>query len=325
MTNNKRGRNSTRVPVRFVKDDEDASPALDRQEDDQQEAAERGSDGADLTAGEIGRDSAYEDETETQRRIDRGARKDDGTGREPADDADAAGGPAHSDVPQRREDQGESSTLSGSRSDEAYASGETSSGAAKKHTAGHAANPAAEASGPVVAELVATRAELKRVEAEVQQLQDERLMARTEHADLLDKLARHQADFENYRKRVERERGETYTRMVGSVVSQLLPVLDNLRRALDAESSIQAGESEEFRHFLHGVELIYKQLNDMLEGWGLKPVAAVGQRFDPHVHEAVVTEQTDEYEPDTVMQEIVRGYHLGEKLLRPAMVKVATR
>jgi molecular chaperone GrpE len=136
---------------------------------------------------------------------------------------------------------------------------------------------------------------------------------------------RRQAEFDNYRKRTERERGETYNRMVGDVAGKLLPVLDNLRRALDAEASMEATESEEFRHFLNGVELIYKQLNDVLEGLGVEPVAAVGQPFDPHVHEAVVTEQTEEFEPDTVMQELVRGYRLGDKLLRPAVVKVATK
>ncbi len=318
MTENKqRQRNSMRVPVRFVTDDEESS-APDS-EGSRPTAPDRESDG-DLTAEEIGRASSYEDETEMQRRIDRGAREDGGGGSDPADDADAAGGPSHSELPEHREDQDAASNVTATHR-EAYSSGEL----LKKQNAGHAATAPAEASGPVVAELVATRAELKRVEAELEQFEDERLMARNERADLLDKLARHQADFENYRKRVERERGETYNRMLGGVVSQLLPVLDNLGRALDAEASIQGSESEEFRHFLNGVELIYKQLSDMLEGWGLKPVAAVGQRFDPHVHEAVVTERTDEYEPDTVMQEIVRGYHLGEKLLRPAMVKVATR
>ena len=69
-------------------------------------------------------------------------------------------------------------------------------------------------------------------------------------------MARRQADFENYRKRVERERGESYNRVVGDVVGKLLPVVDNLRRALDAEAMMEAGESEEFRHFLSGIELI---------------------------------------------------------------------
>jgi molecular chaperone GrpE len=165
--------------------------------------------------------------------------------------------------------------------------------------------------GPDTAELIATRAELKRVEAE--------------NAELKDRLARRQADFENYRKRVERERSETYNRVVVDVAAKLLPVLDNLKRALEAEASFQSAESDEFRHFLSGVDLIYKQLNGVLEALGVKPIAAVGEQFNPHIHEAVVTEATDDYEPDTVMQEIVAGYRLGDKLIRPALVKVATR
>jgi molecular chaperone GrpE len=165
--------------------------------------------------------------------------------------------------------------------------------------------------GPDTAELIATRAELKRVEAE--------------NAELKDRLARRQADFENYRKRVERERSETYNRVVADIAAKLLPVLDNLRRALEAEASVEAAESDEFRHFLSGVDLIYKQLNGVLEALGVKPIVAVGEQFNPHVHEAVVTEATDDYEPDTVMQEIVTGYRIGDKLIRPALVKVATR
>jgi molecular chaperone GrpE len=163
--------------------------------------------------------------------------------------------------------------------------------------------------GPATAELIATRSELKRVEAE--------------NADLKDRLARRQADFENYRKRVERERTETYNRVVADVAAKLLPVSDNLKRALDTEASVEAAESDEFRHFLSGVDLIWKQLNGVLDALGVKPIVAVGEPFDPHIHEAVVSEVTDEYEPDTVMQEILAGYRLGDKLIRPALVKVA--
>lgn len=165
--------------------------------------------------------------------------------------------------------------------------------------------------GPEVAELVATRAELKRLEGEVKELRDS--------------LARRQADFENYRKRMERERSETYNRVVADIAGKLLPVLDNLKRALETEASVEASESDEFRHFLSGVDLIYKQLNGVLDALGVKPVLAEGEQFDPHLHEAVVTEETDDYEPDTIIQEIVRGFRIGEKLIRPALVKVAVR
>jgi molecular chaperone GrpE len=165
--------------------------------------------------------------------------------------------------------------------------------------------------GPEIAELVATRAELKRLQGEVK--------------DLRENLARRQADFENYRKRMERERSETYNRVVADVAAKLLPVLDNLKRALETEASVEAAESDEFRHFLSGVDLIYKQLNGVLDALGVKPVLAEGEQFDPHLHEAVVTEPTDDFEPDTVMQEIVRGFRMGDKLIRPALVKVAVK
>ena len=167
------------------------------------------------------------------------------------------------------------------------------------------------AGGPVTAELVATRSELKRVQEE--------------NNELKDRLARRQADFENYRKRVERERSETYNRVVADVAAKLLGVSDNLKRALETEASVEATESDEFRHFLSGVDLIYKQLTGVLEAMGVKPIVAVGEKFNPHIHEAVVTEATDEVEPDTIVQEIRTGYRLGDKLIRPALVKVSTR
>jgi molecular chaperone GrpE len=168
-----------------------------------------------------------------------------------------------------------------------------------------------EPGGPDTAELIATRAELKRVEAE--------------NAELKNSFARRQADFENYRKRMDRERSETYNRVVADVAEKLLPVSDNLKRALDAESSVEAAESDEFRHFLSGVDLISKQLTGVLDALGVKAISAVGEQFNPHIHEAVVTEATDEYEPDTVIQEIRSGYKIGDKLIRPALVKVSVR
>jgi molecular chaperone GrpE len=170
---------------------------------------------------------------------------------------------------------------------------------------------AADLGGPEKAELIATRAELKRIEGE--------------NADLKNSLARRQADFENYRKRMDRERNETYNRVVADVAEKLLPVSDNLKRALEAEASVEAAESDEFRHFLSGVDLIWKQLTGVLDALGIKPISTVGEKFNPHIHEAVVTEDTDEYEPDTVVQEIRSGYRLGDKLIRPALVKVSTR
>jgi len=165
--------------------------------------------------------------------------------------------------------------------------------------------------GPDLAELIASRAELKRLQAALDEAREG--------------LARRQADFENYRKRIERERSETHQRVVADVALKLLPVLDNLGRALEAEKRVESNESKEFRHFLHGINLINRQLNEVLESLGIVPIASVGERFDPHIHEAVVTEPSQEYEPETVTEELVRGYRIGDRLLRPAMVKVAAR
>ncbi len=305
MRNKKDKPKSRTIPVRFL--DEEAE---DRDHEETREAAGSPDEGrsGEPSAEDIGRESSYEDETEVQRRIDRGAEADTEAGRERADERDVAGGPPRDEMPERREDTDQATRGAGASAHESAAH------ATDGHRDGQAPRDMTaekQLTGPIMAELLATRAELKRVEAE--------------RAELQTNLVRRQADFDNFRKRVERERGEAYNRLVGQVAGRLLPVLDNLRRALDAEAVMQAQESEEFRHFLNGVELIYKQLNGVLDSLGVKPVAAVGERFDPHVHEAVVTEQTDDYEPDTVMQELVRGYRLGDILLRPAAVKVATR
>jgi molecular chaperone GrpE len=278
--------------VRFVDEDEDAV---------------RDDAPADAAAGDLGRASAYEDETEMQRRIERG--------REDADsernDDETAGGPHRSETPEGREDQ-DTNPRSAAQRDEPMNDAITFED-----------DDAVEIDG--AESLLSLQTDLLEAQAQVRALTAELEKAQAARQELRDLLARRQADFENSRKRTERERSETYQRVVAELVGQLLPVIDNLRRALDTESSLEAGESEEFRHFLHGVELIGKQLNAVLERLGVEPVPAVGQPFDPHVHEAIATEQTEEFAPDTVVQEIQRGYRLGDKLIRPALVKVATK
>jgi molecular chaperone GrpE len=138
-------------------------------------------------------------------------------------------------------------------------------------------------------------------------------------AALYDQLLRRQAEFENYRRRMEREKTESYARARGEVLLELLPVVDNFERAL---SSLEKSETDA-AGLRHGIELIHKQFKDALTKFGLEPVESVGQVFDPHLHEAVTIEPTDEHEENTIIEEFQRGYKLGEKLLRPAKVKVA--
>lgn len=154
----------------------------------------------------------------------------------------------------------------------------------------------------------------------VAQLQAQIDALTAEKASLYDKLLRRQAEFENYRKRVERERSELYQHGRDDVLLQFLPVVDNFERALSSLETSE-GDAEALRH---GVELIHKQFKDALSKFGLEAVEAVGQTFDPHVHEAVTTEATDKHKENTVIQEFQRGYRIGDRLLRPAKVKVAS-
>jgi molecular chaperone GrpE len=136
---------------------------------------------------------------------------------------------------------------------------------------------------------------------------------------LQDRLLRTAAEFDNYRKRVERERRELSEYATSDVLLELLPIVDNFERALQAPA---AGEAEAFRK---GVELIHRQMLDLLRKRNVTPIESLGADFDPRLHQAVVHEPSDEHREGEVMQELQRGYMLGERLLRPAMVKVAKR
>ena len=139
---------------------------------------------------------------------------------------------------------------------------------------------------------------------------------KAERDQLLDRLARMQAEFENARKRAERERIEFRDYATGSVVEQFLPVLDNFALALDS-----AGSAEQLRS---GVELIVKQMEEILRQLQVTPVATVGEAFDPRLHEAIGLVERDDLPDQHVAEEIRRGYRLRERLLRPAMVRVVS-
>lgn len=139
---------------------------------------------------------------------------------------------------------------------------------------------------------------------------------KAERDTLLDRLARLQAEFENARKRVAREQQEFREYALADAVKALLPILDSFERAL------QAG-SEDKSEFRGGVELIYKQLQDTLAKLGLRPIPAKGEPFDPHLHQAIEMVESSEAKDHQVLEELQRGYKLKDRLLRPAMVKVA--
>ncbi len=146
------------------------------------------------------------------------------------------------------------------------------------------------------------------LEAELQKL-------RAERDSLLDRLARAQAEFENARRRASKEQQEFRDYATLDVIKSLLPVIDSFERALRTKS-----DAADFRS---GIELIYKQLQDALAKLGVLPIPAVGEPFDPHYHEAIEMVETGEAADHEVLEELQRGYMLKDRLLRPAMVKVA--
>lgn len=138
---------------------------------------------------------------------------------------------------------------------------------------------------------------------------------RGERDQLVDRMARMQAEFENARKRTEREKADFRDHVTGSVVEQFLPVLDNFELALKA-----TGSEEQLRT---GVNLIVKQMEEVLNKMQVSAIPAVGEAFDPHVHEALGTVECADVPDQHVAEEVRRGYRIREKLLRPALVRVA--
>ncbi|HXH39165.1 MAG TPA: nucleotide exchange factor GrpE [Thermoanaerobaculia bacterium] len=139
--------------------------------------------------------------------------------------------------------------------------------------------------------------------------------AKAQEDDFRDRYVRTLADFENFRKRSEREKDDFRRYALVGVIRDLLPVIDNFDRALE-----HAEEDDEFHK---GVALIYKQLFDVLQRHGLKPITESGVRFDPNIHEAVVREEDPSVPSHTVVAILQKGYFLHDRLLRPALVKVA--
>lgn len=153
---------------------------------------------------------------------------------------------------------------------------------------------------------------------DVKQLQKELEEQKHRAEEYFNRLVRLQADFDNFRKRVQREREEFFKYAAAPLCEVLLPVLDNFQLAL-------AAKNEDPVKVVAGVEMIYRQLEEILQKEGLTPVAAVGEAFDPNRHEAVMREETEAYPDNTVIEELRRGYYLKDRLIRPAMVKVAVK
>ena len=143
----------------------------------------------------------------------------------------------------------------------------------------------------------------------------DRLLA--EKAELNDRLLRARAEFDNARRRTERERSDYLQFAAMDLVREILPVLDDFERALKAETAD--------RNHAKGVELIYQRLSETLKRMGLEPIDTVGKKFDPNLHQAVERVETTDVEDQTILEEFQRGYNFRGKMLRPAMVRVAVK
>ena len=154
-------------------------------------------------------------------------------------------------------------------------------------------------------------------EAQIASLTAERDQLAAEKADLKDRLLRALADFDNFRRRAERDRSEYVQFAAMEMVRDLIPILDDFRRAVRVETAD--------KEYAKGIELIDQRLFETLKKAGLEPIEAAGKLFDPNLHQAVDRVQSEEWPDQTVLEEYQSGYNFKGKLLRPAMVKVAVR
>ncbi|NLC51423.1 MAG: nucleotide exchange factor GrpE [Firmicutes bacterium] len=152
---------------------------------------------------------------------------------------------------------------------------------------------------------------------EYEALQEELELMSKENEELSHMLLRLRADFDNYRRRMQREKAKISEQALFNFIQQLLPVVDNLERALEAAEVSEAGS------FVQGVEMIHRQLLEVMKREGVSLIEAEGQPFDPNIHEAIGKEEKEGYEPNTVIEVVQKGYKLNERVLRASKVKVS--
>jgi Molecular chaperone GrpE (heat shock protein) len=147
--------------------------------------------------------------------------------------------------------------------------------------------------------------------------------AEAERHAIVENAQRKILDFENLKNRTERERLETFSNQMCNLATEMLPVLDNLNRAVDFAAESNEEKTSEFQHFFDGIVLVNQQLNEIFAGMGVVPISSVGELFDPHFHEAVTTDDSSDFPQNTVTAELLRGYKIGNRVIRHSMVKVA--
>ena len=161
------------------------------------------------------------------------------------------------------------------------------------------------------------------LEQEVEKLNERIAGLRADRSEIQEKSDRRLKDFENFKYRMDRERRGSFIDQISNLASQMLPVLDNLDRALDSADGLTTKKTADFQQFYDGIVLVNQQVSEVFAGMGVTPIATVGETFDPNFHEAVAAEDRDDISPNTVVGEMLRGYRIGNRVIRHSMVKVA--
>ena len=165
------------------------------------------------------------------------------------------------------------------------------------------------------AEAVAESNNIEELSAEIEALKKQLAEAESRTSEYRDSWMRSQAEFQNYKKRLERDNELTYISMKGDIIKKVLPVLDDLERALQNRPSENS--------WANGIELIARKLQNLLDSEGIKRIEAEGMEFDPNFHEAISHEPADGVKSGFVISVVQNGYMLGERVIRPALVRVA--
>jgi len=165
------------------------------------------------------------------------------------------------------------------------------------------------------AEAVAAPENVEQLSAEIDSLKKKLAEAESKTSEYKDSWLRSQAEFQNYRKRIERDNEMTYLSMKGDIIKKVLPLLDDLERALQNRPAEDA--------WANGIELVARKFQNILESEGLKKIEAIGMEFDPNFHEAISHEPADGVQSGHVIDIVQNGYMLGERVIRPALVRVA--
>ena len=167
-----------------------------------------------------------------------------------------------------------------------------------------------------------TKTRVFELEKEIETLEERIRELRADRNDIQEKSDRRLKDFESFKYRMDRERRGAFIDQIANLAGAMLPVLDNLDRALASVERAKVEETKEFQHFYDGIALVNQQVNEVIGEMGVEPIKSVGEYFDPQFHEAVATEERDDVPNNSISQEMLRGYRIGNRVIRHSMVKV---